>query len=147
MSMSVSRAFRRPDRAKLSAVAPGVDTGCDVGRGGQTKGPAQRPGPSITTAASGSDSRHHVLEAEQVGQRLELAPLIIAEAHHQREAGRLEPFDVNLADIDRGEPRALALAVLPVFHLAQLGLDRRPIAFLLRREVEPPLDAGDLRIV
>src|SRR5947209_2267328 len=49
-----------------------------------------------------SESRHHALEPEQMRERLELTPLLVAEAHDQREARRLEAVDVDLAHVDGG---------------------------------------------
>src|SRR5712671_1292014 len=63
----------------------------------------------------GSDARHHVFQPQKMCKRFELAPLIVAEAHDQREAGGLEPVDVDLAHVDRRGAGA-ALAFL-VFHL------------------------------
>src|SRR5690242_5264451 len=71
-----------------------------------------------------SESRHHIVEAEQMNERLELAPLLVAEAHDHRKARRLESIDIDLAHVDRGHfgaLRRLAVGSLAVFHLAQLG--------------------------
>lgn len=75
-----------------------------------------------------------------MGERLELSPLVIIEAHHQRVSGGLEPLDIHLAHVHRGCLRAIPL----VFHFAQLGRHSGPIPLLLGREIEPALDAGDL---
>src|SRR6476620_11909923 len=111
----------------------------------QRKSPAQTPGAIAWNATDRLEARHHGLETQQVGQRLKFPPLVVAEAHDQRKTRRFESFDIHLAHVDRS--RATAALRLGVLHLAQFGFDRRPIALLLRRQVEPSLDAGELRIV
>src|SRR5262249_27608688 len=92
------------------------------------------------------EARHHALETEQVGERFKLPPLVVAKAHDQGKPRRFEPFDIHLAHVDRG--RAAAVLRFPrVLHLAQFGLDRWPIALLVRRQIESPLDARKLRLV
>src|SRR5262245_24361582 len=63
------------------------------------KGRAQSPG---KVQPFKSEARHHAVETEQVGERLELTPLIVVEAHDQRKARRLEAVDVDFAHVDLG---------------------------------------------
>src|SRR5262245_509103 len=115
-------------------------------RAWQTKRPAAEAGRcSIGMMTERLEAGHHALETEQMGERFKLPPLVVAEAHDQRKPSRFESFDIHLAHVDRS--RAIAALRLGVLHLAQFGFDRRPIALLLRRQVEPSLDAGELRIV
>src|SRR5271157_2803975 len=109
-----------------------------------TKSPARRPGPSWGTTQQ-SEGRHHAFQSKKMSERVELATLVIAEAHDQREAGGFEPLYIYLAHVD--SRRAGALRRFLIFHLAQLGLNCGPITLLVRRQIEPSLDAGDLRVI
>ena len=64
----------------------------------------------------GSDARHHVFRPQKMSKRFELPPLIVAEAHDQREPGGFQPLDIHLGHVDGRH--AGALRRLVVFHLA-----------------------------
>src|SRR5215475_8982957 len=68
----------------------------------QTKRPAQRPG-AARLGCDGTilEAGHHALETQEVGERFKFAPLVVAEAHDQWEAGRLESIHIDLAHVDR----------------------------------------------
>jgi hypothetical protein len=56
---------------------------------GQPKDKARRGGraPMTTDGMARSDAGHHVFESEEMDERPQLAPLVVAEAHDQRIAG------------------------------------------------------------
>src|SRR5207253_6947505 len=88
--------------------------------------PGAAAGPASGEASVRSESGEHALQSEQMGERLELAPLVVAKAHHQRKARRLESLDVDLAHVDRCQADALRrrlvgrVFIFLVLHLAQL---------------------------
>src|SRR5262245_22330860 len=116
-------------------------------KSGQEK--ARRVGRALRArgAARRSEAGHDALKAQKMGERFELAALVVAKAHHQRVASGFEPLDIDLAHVDRGHAAPTLRRLFAVLHLAQFGLDCGPIALLLRRQGESLLDAGDLRIV
>src|SRR5262245_66060755 len=115
-------------------------------RAGQEKARAIGRALLARDTARRSESRHDALQAQEMGERFELAALVVAKAHHQRVASGLESLDIDLAHVDRGHAAPSLRRLLAVLHLAQFGLDRGPIALLLRRQGESLLDAGDLLI-
>src|SRR5262245_14271788 len=116
-------------------------------KNGQEK--ARRVGRALLArdGARRSEAGHDALKAQEMGERFELAALVVAKAHHQRVASGFETLDIDLAHIDRGHAAPTLRRLFAVLHLAQFGLDCGPIALLLRRQGESLLDAGDLRIV
>src|SRR5262245_65096139 len=86
--------------------------------GARSKKPGTSAGLEWLSCDSRSDARHHALEAQEMGERPKLAPLVVAEAHNQRIAGRLEALDVHLAHVDRGSAGGACGRPLGVFHLA-----------------------------
>src|SRR5262249_39515193 len=95
---------RRADRdAHIHAPSPlcCLD-GWPKSSGARSKKPGTSAGLEWLGCDSRSDARHHALEAQEMGERPKLAALVVAEAHDQRIAGRLEALDVHLAHVDRG---------------------------------------------
>src|ERR1700730_1587663 len=74
-----------------------------------TKRPGTATGLQSWRTARKSKTRYGAFQSEQMGQRLELSPLVIIEAHHQRVSGGLEPLDIHLAHVHRGGLRAIPL--------------------------------------
>src|SRR5207249_4210278 len=96
MSISVSRSVA--GRAKSSALCGAVDTvGPRHGRrsaraNARGKQKARHVGRALLVwnATERLEARHHAVETQQMGQRFKLSPLVVAEAHDQREPGRFE---------------------------------------------------------
>src|SRR5215475_5797108 len=86
--------------------------------GARSKKPGTSAGLEWLGCDSRSDARHHALEAQEMGERPKFATLVVAEAHDQRIAGRLEALDVHLAHVDRGSAGGACGRPLGVFHLA-----------------------------
>src|SRR5262249_43639540 len=158
MSIPVSRLVLLPNGRSLARFeARRIRVGVTAGRqGARRRGPrksgqekARRVGRALRArgAARRSEAGHDALKAQKMGERFELAALVVAKAHHQRVASGLESLDIDLAHVDRGHAAPSLRRLLAVLHLAQFGLDCGPIALLLRRQGESLLDAGDLRIV
>src|SRR5215475_5212677 len=148
---SLARFEARRIRVGVTARRQGTK-GRGPGKSGQEKPAKKKPGASagrcsLVNAARRSEAGHDALKAQEMGERFELAALVVAKAHHQRVASGFEPLDIDLAHIDRGHAAPALRRLLAVLHLAQFGLDRGPIALLLRRQGESLLDAGNLRIV
>src|SRR5262245_16319725 len=153
MSICVSRLVLLPIGRSLARFeARRIRVGVTAHQQGTKERGKKKPGASagrgsLVMRRGRSEARHDALEAQEMGERFELLPLVVAKAHHQRVAGGFESLEIDLAHVDRRHAAAVRRRFFAVFHLAQFGLDRGPIALLLRRQIEPFLDAGDLRIV
>src|SRR5438034_10653240 len=86
------------------------------------KSPAQCRAFSSERAHGHSEAGHHALKAKQMGERFKFAPLVVTEAHDQREPRGFEAFDIHPAHVD-GCRAAVTLRLPRIFHLAQFGLD------------------------
>ena len=80
--------------------------------------------------------------------------LLGVKAHDQRSRRRFQSFHFGAIGIDGSGLcfRCAATAPRLVMHarisdVAQRGFDRRPQVRLIRRQIKPLLDAGDLRVV